>query len=254
MTTAPHPALSVVFPAWNEVDNIDESIDGAVRALDGLCRRWEVIVVDDGSTDGTGARVEAWAAREPRVRLVQHPRNQGYGAALRSGFRAARMDHVFFTDADLQFDLRELALLLPHTRSFDIVAGYRHARQDPWGRRANAWLWGRLVDAAFDVGVRDVNCAFKVFRREVLERCVIRSAGAFVNTELLARARARGYRVRQVPVTHYPRTLGEQSGARPRVVARAFVELGLLYGELRGQPAYGELQQADMQRAGARPA
>lgn len=236
-STPPHPSLSVVFPAWNEVDNIDESVAGAVRALSGLCRRWEVIVVDDGSGDGTADRVRAWTAREPRVRLVQHVRNQGYGAALRSGFRAATLDHVFFTDADLQFDLRELALLLPHTRHFDIVAGYRHARQDPWGRRANAWLWGRLVGAAFDVGVRDVNCAFKVFRREVLDRCIIRSHGAFVNTELLARARAQGYRVRQVPVSHFPRTLGEQSGADPRVVVKAFVELGLLYGELRGRTA-----------------
>ncbi len=230
----PHTSLSVVFPAWNEVDNIDEAIDGAVRALDALCRRWEVIVVDDGSVDGTADRVRAWGQRDPRVRLLQHARNQGYGAALRSGFRAATLDHVFFTDSDLQFDLRELALLLPHTRSYDIVAGYRHARQDPWGRRANAWLWGRLVDATFDVGVRDVNCAFKVFRREVLERCAIRSHGAFVNTELLARARAQGYRVRQVPVTHFPRTLGEQSGANARVVARAFLELGLLYADLRG--------------------
>jgi glycosyltransferase involved in cell wall biosynthesis len=229
-----HPSLSVVLPAYNEADNIDEAIEGAVNALRPLVRDWEVVVVDDGSADDTAGRVAAWSVREPGVRLVKHPRNRGYGAALRSGFRAARMDHVFFTDSDLQFDLAELALLLPHTRRYDIVAGFRHDRQDPWNRRLNAWAWGRLVDAVFDVGVRDVNCAFKVFRREVLDRVVIRSDGAFVNTEILAKARARGYRVRQVPVTHYPRTLGEQTGARPRVVARAFLELGMLYGDLRG--------------------
>lgn len=234
-----HPSLSVVLPAFNEADNIDEAIEGAVRALRSLVREWEVVVVDDGSADDTSARVAAWGSREPGVRLVQHPRNRGYGAALRSGFRAARMDHVFFTDSDLQFDLSELALLLPHTLRYDIVAGFRHDRQDPWNRRLNAWAWGRLVDAVFDVGVRDVNCAFKVFRREVLDRVAIRSDGAFVNTEILAKARAHGYRVRQVPVTHYPRTLGSQTGARPRVVVRAFLDLGLLYGDLRGveQPA-----------------
>jgi glycosyltransferase involved in cell wall biosynthesis len=228
-----HPSLSVVLPAWNEGDNIGDAIDGAVRALERLCRRYEVVVVDDGSTDDTAALVGAWSARNSSVRLVKHPRNLGYGAALRSGFRAARMDHVFFTDADLQFDLSELALLLPHTRRHDIVCGYRHARQDPWNRRLNAWAWGRLVDAVFDVNVRDVNCAFKVFRREVLNHCVIRSDGAFVNAELLARARARGYSMLQIPVSHFPRTLGVQTGAKPRVVARAFLELGMLYGELR---------------------
>lgn len=222
-----------MLPAYNEADNIGEAIGGAVLALGPRVRDWEVLVVDDGSVDATAARVLEWSAREPRVRLVRHPRNRGYGAALRSGFRAARMDHVFFTDSDLQFDLTELSLLLPHTLRYDIVAGYRHDRQDPWNRRLNAWAWGRLVDAAFDVGVRDVNCAFKVFRREVLDRVAIRSDGAFVNTEILAKARARGCRVRQVPVSHFPRTLGEQTGARPRVVARAFFELGLLYGDLR---------------------
>lgn len=234
MTDPLHPSLSVVLPAYNEADNIDEAIEGSVNALRALVRDWEVIVVDDGSADDTASRVAAWSVREPGVRLVKHPQNRGYGAALRSGFRAARMDFVFFTDADLQFDLTELSLLLPHTRRYDIVAGYRHDRQDPWNRRLNAWAWGRLVDAVFDVGVRDVNCAFKVFRRDVLDRVVIRSDGAFVNTEILAKARARGVRVRQVPVTHFPRTLGEQTGARPRVVARAFLELGMLYGDLRG--------------------
>lgn len=234
MSNPLHPSLSVVLPAYNEAENIDEAIDGAVNAVRPLVRDWEVVVVDDGSADDTAGRVAAWSVREPGVRLVRHPRNRGYGAALRSGFRAARMDHVFFTDADLQFDLTELSLLLPHTLRYDIVAGYRQERQDPWNRRLNAWAWGRLVDAVFDVRVRDVNCAFKVFRREVLDRVVIRSDGAFVNTEILAKARARGCRVRQVPVSHYPRTLGEQTGARPRVVARAFLELGMLYGDLRG--------------------
>lgn len=243
-----HPSLSIVLPAFNESANVAEAVGGAVSALGALVRDWEVVVVDDGSSDDTAARVEDWSERESRVRLVRHSRNRGYGAALRSGFRAARKDHVFFTDSDLQFDLGELGLLLPHTRRFDIVAGYRQQRQDPWNRRLNAWAWGRLVDTVFDVGVRDVNCAFKVFRREVLDRISIRSDGAFVNTEILAKARAQGYSVRQVPVTHFPRTLGEQTGARPRVVARAFLELGLLYGDVRGIASRGRVGEAAFTR------
>jgi glycosyltransferase involved in cell wall biosynthesis len=226
--------LSVILPALNEAENLRRGLGPTVDALAALPLDWEIVVVDDGSTDATWATVSEWHGRDPRVRGVRHSQNQGYGAALRTGFRSARHDRIFFTDADLQFDLRELPLLLRHADEHDIVAGYRRFRRDPPHRRLNAWAWGRLVDGLFDLGVRDVNCAFKLFRREVLEHAVIRSEGAFVNTEILARARASGFSVMQVPVTHYPRTYGEQTGARPRVVLRAFTELGRLYHELRG--------------------
>ena len=226
--------MSVILPALNEAENLRRGLGPTVDALTALSVDWEIVVVDDGSTDSTWAIVSDWHARDPRVRGVRHSQNQGYGAALRTGFRSARHERIFFTDADLQFDLRELPLLLEHADDHDIVAGYRRFRRDPPHRRLNAWAWGRLVDSLFDLGVRDVNCAFKLFRREVLEDAVIRSEGAFVNTEILARARASGFSVLQVPVTHYPRTYGEQTGARPRVVLRAFTELGRLYHELRG--------------------
>ena len=229
-------SISVILPALNEAENLRQGLGVAVDALSGLGVAWEVVVVDDGSADDTWAVISGWHARDPRVRGIRHHQNQGYGAALRTGFRAARMDRIFFTDADLQFDLRELPLLLAHADRYDIVAGYRRVRRDPAHRRLNAWAWGRLVDGLFDLGVRDVNCAFKVFRREVLEDAVIRSEGAFVNTEILARARARGFSLIQVPVTHYPRQHGTQTGARPRVVLRAMAELGRLYHDLRGVP------------------
>ena len=138
-----------------------------------------------------------------------------------------------FTDADFQFDLKEVGRLLAHVHAYDIVAGYRSPRRDPWNRRLNAWAWGRLVNATFDLRIRDVNCALKLFRREVLEGAELRSDGAFVNTELLARARSRGWRIQQVPVSHYKRTAGVQTGAQPKVVAKAFVELAQLYGDLQ---------------------
>jgi glycosyltransferase involved in cell wall biosynthesis len=229
------PTLSLVLPALNEAENLAVALPGARRQLALLCEDFEIIVVDDGSIDDTAQVVRAAAAEDPRVRLVQHPRNRGYGSALRSGFHAARFERVAFTDADLQFDLAELGPLLDLSAWHDVVIGYRAQRQDPWNRRLNAWAWGQLVNRTFDLSVRDVNCAFKVFRRDLLQELALRSEGAFVNTELLAQLRARGASIREVPVTHRPRLRGEQTGAKPRVVLRAFVELAGLYGELRAQ-------------------
>lgn len=232
-------SLSVILPALNEAENLRRGIGPAVAAVGALGVDWELLIVDDGSTDDTWAVIEGWQATDARIRGVRHAENQGYGAALRSGFQAATKERIFFTDADLQFDFAELPLLLRHADEHDIVAGYRRVRQDPLGRRLNAWAWGRLVDHLFDLGVRDVNCAFKVFRREVLSDAVILSNGAFVNTEILARARARGHSLVQVPVTHHPRRHGSQTGARPGVVFRAFLELAQLYRELRGSQDHG---------------
>ena len=232
-TPASRPHLSLVLPAFNEADNLRIGLPRAVQAFSGLGIEFEIVVVDDGSADATADTVQSAAQSDPRIRLVQHPANVGYGAALRSGFQAAHGQLVMFTDADLQFDLTEVDRLLAHADEYDIVAGFRAPRRDPWNRRLNAWAWGRLVNATFDLRIRDVNCAFKLFRREVLEEVSLRSDGAFVNTELLARARARGCRIRQVPVSHFQRRHGVQTGAQPKVVARAFVELAELYGDLQ---------------------
>ena len=227
------PRLSLVFPACDEAANIGPLLDTALALAPILAESFEIIVVDDGSRDGTAAAALARSDGNPRVRLVCHPSNHGYGAALRSGLRAARGELVFFSDADLQFDLAELATLLSHTGRFDIVAGFRSPRRDPLGRRIIARVWGLLVRAILGLRVRDIDCAFKVFRREVIEAMPIESIGAFVNTELLLRARGKGFRIREVPVTHHPRVAGRAKGATPRVIGRALVELATLYRELR---------------------
>ncbi len=214
--------LSIVLPAFNEEGNLHASVCGLLGALDAAGVPGEVVVVDDGSTDAT-AEVLAGIG-DARLRVVRHARNQGYGAALTTGFRAATGDHVFFTDADLQFDPTELARLLGALGAHDMVVGYRAPRRDPLARRVYGRLWTALVNRLLDVGVRDVNCAFKLFPASLV-RIPLRSAGAGINGELLARARGMCLRIGEVAVTHRPRRTGSASGAQPRVVVRAVREL-----------------------------
>ena len=222
-----------MFPVFDEERNIGQVIDSARRIGEGLCDDFEVIVVDDGSRDGSPDIISGWARRDSRVRVVRHIRNTGYGAALRSGLSEARGELVFFSDSDLQFDLKEIEHLLAHTRDFDIVAGFRFPRRDPWHRIAIARVWGVLVRILFGLRVRDIDCAFKLFHRRVIEEVPLASVGAFVNTELLVRAQAAGFRIHEVPVSHRRRRHGRQSGGRPRVLVRAALELGSLYRELK---------------------
>jgi glycosyltransferase involved in cell wall biosynthesis len=218
------PSVSLVLPAHNEAPNLLPLLEEARRTLSRLTKEHEIIVVDDGSGDDT-ARI---ALEFGGARLLRHERNRGYGAALRTGLRAARMQWVVFTDADLQFRLADLVALLEVSNDVDIVAGYRAPRRDPRLRRFLGWGWGRLVRICYGLRVRDVDCAFKLFRREVLDAIPIESVGAFINTEILIRADAAGFRIREVPVRHYPRASGSASGARPRVILRALRELVVL--------------------------
>lgn len=237
--SARRPDLSLVFPAFDEEESLGPLLDSALALAPRLAADHEIIVVDDGSRDASAAVVSDYCRRDPSVRLIRHAANRGYGAALRAGLREARGELVFFSDADLQFDLAQLSELLNHARDFDIVAGYREPRRDPWGRRGLAWMWGTLVNRLFGLRVRDIDCAFKVFRRHVLEAIPIASLGAFINTEILVRAEQAGFRIHQIPVTHRRRRFGRQSGASPRVVGRALLELVSLARELRrtGPPA-----------------
>jgi glycosyltransferase involved in cell wall biosynthesis len=221
--------VSFVLPAYNEEGNILRAIDNTVVAASRYCGDYEVIVVDDGSRDGTAELVERAAADNPSIRLVRHPTNRGYGDALRTGFSSATLDFVFFTDADNQFDMNELPLLLEWADDADVVAGYRKQRRDPAMRRLNAWAWNRLVRALFCVPVRDIDCAFKLFRRSALAGLTIESRGAMINTEIMVKLSRAGNTVVEVGVTHLPRTEGEGSGADLKVILRAFNEVSRMY-------------------------
>jgi glycosyltransferase involved in cell wall biosynthesis len=217
--------VSVVLPAHNEEENIADAVREAIAATEPVSRRQEIIVVDDGSHDGTGALATALGVMDSRVRLVRHEHNQGYGGAVRSGIAAARMEWVLLTDADLQFDLSQLTEFVPHTADAQLVVGYRAERNDPLIRRLNAGGWNALVHLLFGLPVRDVDAAFKLIRRDALDGLELISTGATIDTELLAKASQGGARIVELPVIHRPRVAGESSGANPAVIARAFREI-----------------------------
>jgi glycosyltransferase involved in cell wall biosynthesis len=225
--------ISAVMPAFNEEANLEQSVGRMAAALAAHARAFEVIVVDDGSRDGTAAVLERLKPIHPSLRVVRHPMNRGYGAALRSGFAAARYPWVFLEDADNQFDPADVAALLARAADADIVAGYRQRRRDPLLRRLNAWAFFTLVTILFGRLAKDVNCAFKLMRRDLLERMNLHAEGALINTEVFVLARQLHARVVEVPIQHYARTSGRQTGANLRVVLRAFSELLAFKGEMR---------------------
>ncbi|MCA9135784.1 MAG: glycosyltransferase [Planctomycetales bacterium] len=205
------PSVSLVLPAWNESEVIVTAIEEADVALRSIADRYEIIVVDDGSTDDTAALVESVAAENPSVKLVRHNPNQGYGAALRSGFAAAEMDLVAFTDADCQFDLSEMDRFVLLSKRYDVVCGYRIDRKDTALRCLYSKVYNLMVRALLGTGVRDVDCALKMFRREAIKDLRITGNGFLVNSEMLVQANQKGFSVVEVGVSHRPRTAGEST-------------------------------------------
>jgi Glycosyl transferase family 2 len=225
-------SLSIVLPCFNEEANVADAIRNAAAAAALTSEKYEIIVVDDGSTDNTAAVAARFAG--DRVRLVVHARNRGYGEAVRSGIAAAQMAWVLLTDADLQFDLRELDDFVPLATSADVLWGRRILRQDPIRRRAAAAAWNGLVRRLFALPLRDVDCGFKLIRSDLLARLELRAAGAMISTELAVKCRAAGAHVAEVGVHHRARSAGEATGGDPRVVLRALRELVMLGPALRG--------------------
>jgi len=226
-------SISVFFPCYNEQENITRTVERAAAVLEGMNADFEIIVIDDGSSDATGKIADEIAAGDHRVRVVHHGTNLGYGAALQSGFKAAGKKLVFYTDGDGQFDIGEMPALLALTDRYDIVSCYRLNRQDNVVRRINGWCWTRLVCLLFGMRIRDIDCAFKLYKREIFDNITLSSGGALIDTEILARAIRKGYTITQCPVHHYQRTAGTQTGAKLNVIFRAFKELFALYNQIR---------------------
>ncbi len=222
------PAVSIVLPCHNE----EACLEGVVRDACGAGRElaldWEVVVVDDGSSDWSPELLRALQRDEPRIQVVTHERNRGYGAALRSGFARAVHPWIFYLDADGQYDPFDLRNHLALVSSETMVIGFRAPRRDGLIRLLNGSLWTALTNAMLGLRVRDVDCGFKVFPRALLEGDALRADGATVDAELLSLARHRGLTIHEVPVQHLPRRGGRASGARPEVVMRALFELAKL--------------------------
>jgi glycosyltransferase involved in cell wall biosynthesis len=231
--------VSVVLPAYNEEALIERTVRHVAEVVRHLVDDYEIVVVNDGSRDRTREILVRLMASAPdlHLRTVSHTRNQGYGAALASGFDAARAELILMLDADGQFDVAEVVhLLAAMDDETDLAIGFRARRADPPLRLLNAWGWKHLVNGLFGYTARDIDCAFKLFRRTVWQSMRVESRGATFSAEFLVKARRLGFRIAEVPVSDFPRTTGSPTGAHPRVIARAFVEVFQLRMRLARDP------------------
>lgn len=237
-------SVSAFFPTYNERENIEATVQEADVALEEVADDYEIIIVDDGSSDGTAEIADRLARENPRVRVVHHPCNRGYGGAMQSGIAASTKDLIFYTDADGQFDIKEVSLLLPLIEDADIVAGYRQNRQDPRMRVFVAGVYNLMMRVLLGLRIRDVDCAFKMYRREVFDHITVRAETGLADTEIIIKAQNLGMRIKQVAVSHRPRRAGKTSyehGKRgifavvkPKTVWDILKEMRRLWRELRG--------------------
>ena len=219
-------SLSIFFPAYYDEGNIARVTEGALQIVQELgIEKYEITIVEDGSPDRTGEVADRLAAGHPNVRVIHHPRNLGYGAALKTGFTSARHEWVFYTDGDNQFDLRELKKFVALTPYTDIVSGFRINKQYSRYRKFTSWVYNLVLRVLFDIRDRDVDCAFKIYRRDLFDKITIESHDAFIDAEIAIKARLLNYSATEVGVTHLPRLDGVSTGARPSVIFRTFGEI-----------------------------
>jgi glycosyltransferase involved in cell wall biosynthesis len=234
------PSLSVFFPAWNEEAYVERTVSLAKQVLDRLSDDWEIIVVNDASTDRTQELAEAMAAKDPRIRCVSHEVNLKLGGAMKTGFGASTKDIVVYSDMDLPFDLSELerALHLMEYLEADMICAFRFDRTSEGPRRIlYSFVYNLLIRGLFDVFIKDINFSFKVVHRRVLESLELKSQGSFIDAELVVKAIRKGFRVFQMGVDYFPRTRGVSTLASPQVILKMLKELGLLFSDVRNPGA-----------------
>jgi glycosyltransferase involved in cell wall biosynthesis len=230
------PSLSVFFPAWNEEAYVERTVSLAKEVLERLSDDWEIIVVNDASTDRTQELAEAMAKADPRIRCITHEVNLKLGGAMKTGFSASTKDIVVYSDMDLPFDLTELerALRLMDYLEADMICAFRFDRTSEGPKRIlYSFVYNLLIRQLFDVHVKDINFSFKVVHRRVLESLELKSQGSFIDAELVVKALKKGFRVFQMGVDYFPRTRGVSTLASPQVIATMLRELGSLYGDVK---------------------
>jgi len=226
--------LSVFFPAYNEEGNIEKTVGDAKKVLVKTAKKWEIIIVDDGSKDKTGEISDRMAKKDKRIRVVHHSPNRGYGGALKSGYEASRYAWVAFADSDGQFDFGEIRKMLRHVDSSELILGYRISRADSFKRRMFTWGWGMIPRVILGMRVRDYSCGFKLIKKEVYRKVQpLVGEEKVTQIELLVKAQREGFRFTEVGVCHYPRTKGEQTGADLKVVVKSIVDLVKLWRKLK---------------------
>ena len=218
------PSLSLFYPCYNEEKNVETSITKALEVLPKYAQTYEVLIINDGSRDKTKELAENIAKINPRVKVITHEVNKGYGGALKTGFANAQYDWVFFTDGDLQFDLNQLANFLPHTQNYQVIIGYRKIRAEGKKRAFVVRIYKLMVDILFGLYVKDIDCAFKLIGREALTDINLESDGMFINAELLIKLKNKGYNFKQLPVDHFSRKHGRPTGSNLKVIIRGLKE------------------------------
>jgi glycosyltransferase involved in cell wall biosynthesis len=235
------PSISLFFPAWNEEDYVERAVTRALDVLPRLTDDFEIIIVNDASTDRTQEICESLAARIPQVRVLTHAVNLKLGGAMRTGLSASTKDVVVYSDIDLPFDLRELqrAMHLMEYLEADMICAFRFDRTSEGPRRiVYSFAYNLLVRSLFGIQIKDVNFSFKVMHRRVLESMELKSQGSFIDAELVVKAIRQGFRVFQMGVDYFPRTRGVSTLSSPTVILKMLKELARLYPETRWpQPA-----------------
>lgn len=226
--------LSIFFPFWNESKNVERVVMNAIPIAQKIALKWEILLIDDGSTDNTLKTAEKVASEHKNIRVISHFPNRGYGSAIREGLTNSKYDIVVFTDGDGQFDFAEITKFIDALPDSDIVIGYRKKRRDNVLRHILMYMLKLWDYVFFRFHFKDIDCGFKMFNRHALDEIMpLRSDGAMITTEILAKAKKKKLRFSQVEVTHYPREFGVQSGANFGVIFRAILESFILWSDLR---------------------
>lgn len=248
-------SLTVFYPMWNEEETMERAVEAAFEACDGLVLSgeidtYDVLIIDDASTDNTGAIADKMAENDPRISVIHHPTNRKLGGSLKSGFANAKGELVLYTDADLPFDMAELAKAVRLLRIYeaDIVSAYRFDRTGEGARRlVYSHVYNQLVQTMFGLRLRDMNFAFKLVRRSIFEHIELRSEGSFIDVELLARAQRLGYSIVQFGVDYFPRTRGISTLSSNAVIVKILREMRELRAELQSlQPLSPEKLRHDL--------
>ena len=226
MTDHKITSLSFVFPMYNEIENIEPCVDGALQIGRKLGVDFEIVVVDDASTDGCGELADEMAKKIPELKVIHHEKNRKLGGTLRTGFYGATKDYILYMDSDLPLDFNDVAEAIPKIGDADILTGYRLTRDESIKRKILSRGYNTLIRMLFDLKVTDVNFSFKLFKREILEHITLQSEGSFIDAELLIEARRAGYKMVQIGLPYHPRIAGESTLASTGVIKKTFAEMG----------------------------